>query len=120
LKGQVDASLNRTDGDGHLSQLRYRISSRILSQVDDLVEKVESNRYDAALYDTLRALVAVYGDFDPISVRQADDHGALNIEVRSNPGLEGQVFTENSYAKHTPIMSAKHGKRSTFNGPHLN
>ena len=89
MKGQVDASLNRTDGDGHLSQLRYRISSRILSQVDDLVEKVESNRYDAALYDTLRALVAVYGDFDPISVRQADDHGALNIEVRSNPGLEG-------------------------------
>ena len=34
--------------------------------------------------------------------------------------MEGQIFTENSYAKQTPIMSAKHGKRSTFNGPHLN
>ncbi len=69
MKGQVDASLNRSDGDGQLSQLRYKISSRVLSSVDDLVEKVENNRYDAALLDTLRALVAVYGDHDPISVR---------------------------------------------------
>lgn len=70
LKGHVDASLNRRDGDGHLSQLRYRISSNILHSVDDLVEKVEHNRYDAALCDTLRALVTIYGDEDPISVRQ--------------------------------------------------
>ena len=68
LKGHVDSSLNRADGDGHLSQLRYRISSRVLSQVDDLVTKVENNRYDAALFDALKALVTVYGDPDPIYV----------------------------------------------------
>ena len=70
LRGHVDASLNRTDGDGHLSQLRYRISSRVLGNIDELVQKVEHNRYDSALYDALRALVTVYGDPDPISVRQ--------------------------------------------------
>lgn len=85
----MDASLNRTDGDGHLSQLRYRISSRVLGNIDELVQKVEHNRYDSALYDTLRALVTVYGDPDPISVRQSDDHGALNIEVKSQPGING-------------------------------
>ena len=44
-------------------------------------------RYDAALYDTLRALVTVYGDPDPISVK-LDDNGALNIEVNSRPGVD--------------------------------
>ena len=68
LKGHVDSSLNRTDGDGHLSQLRYRISTRVLSQVDDLVTKVENNRYDSALLDALKALVTVYGNPDPIYV----------------------------------------------------
>lgn len=48
----------------------------------DLVYKVENNRYDAALNDTLRALITIYGDPDPISVKQ-DDNGALNIEVNS-------------------------------------
>ena len=70
LKGHVDASLNRSDGDGHLSQLRYRISSNVLHSVDELVDKVENNRYDAALCDTLRALTTIYGDVDPISVKQ--------------------------------------------------
>ena len=65
----MDASLNRRDGDGYLSQLRYRISSNVLHSVDDLVDKVENNRYDMALTDTLKALVTIYGDVDPISVR---------------------------------------------------
>jgi len=56
---------------------------RTLSNVDEMVAKVESHRYDSALCDTLRALVTIYGDEDPISVRLADDNGALNIEVKS-------------------------------------
>jgi len=59
-------SLNGYSGDGRLSQLRSRISTRVLSNMDDLVEKVEHSRYDAALCDTLRALVTVYSDEDPI------------------------------------------------------
>ena len=59
----------------------------MLSQVDDLVEKVESSRYDAALIDTLRSLNTIYGDPDPIRVRQ-DEMGALNIEVNSQPGVD--------------------------------
>ena len=51
------------------------------------MEKVENNRYDSALYDALRALVTVYGDPDPISVRQSDDHGALNIQVKKKSGI---------------------------------
>ena len=85
--------------------------------MDDLVEKVETNRYDAALQDTLSALVAVYADHDPISVRQQDDHGALNIEVRSQQESQNARYDNMSNAKKTPIISAKHGKRSTFNGP---
>ena len=51
--------------------------------MDSLVEKVEHHHYDVALCDTLRALVTVYSDEDPIQVRLADEHGALNIEVKS-------------------------------------
>lgn len=86
LKERVEASLNKMDGDGHLGQLRYQISLRALANIDDIVEKVHNNRFDAALHDTLRALVTVYGETDPISVRLQDSHGALNIEVGSQPG----------------------------------
>ena len=107
LKGHVDASLNRRDGDGHLSQLRHRISTRVLSQVDDLVVKVEQNRYDSALYDALRALVTVYGDPDPISVRQQHDHGALNIEVKSQPGAD--AIYDDQLFKDSPTPPAAAG-----------
>ena len=72
--------------------------------MDSLVEKVEHNRYDAALCDTLRALVTVYTDEDPIQVRLADEHGALNIEVKSQPGVdliyEDKLFKQSPHARH--------------------
>ena len=55
----------------------------MLTRVDDLVNNVEHNRYDSALEDTLKALVTIYNDADPISVHQADDNGALNIDIKS-------------------------------------
>ena len=69
LKVHVEASLNGSDGDGNLSQMRRKISQNVLYDVDELVAKVESKRYDGALLDTLRALVNIYGDEDPIFVR---------------------------------------------------
>ena len=79
--------------------------------MDDLVEKVENNRYDAALQDALRALVTVFGGSDPISVQQ-DDNGALNIEVKSQSGVD-MLQDENIFAKKTPIGSAGGTKRRT-------
>jgi len=69
LQNRVEASLNGQDGDGHLGQLRYQISSKALVNMEDFVDKVQSNRYDAALYDALRALVTVYSEPDHISVK---------------------------------------------------
>lgn len=63
----------------------------------DLVEKVENNRYDAALKDALSALITVYGDPDPISVKQ-DDMGALNIEVKSQPGVD-LIYDDNLFKR---------------------
>lgn len=78
--------------------------------MDSLVEKVEHNRYDAALCDTLRALVTVYTDEDPIQVRLADEHGALNIEVKSQPGMD--LIYEDKLFKQSP--SARHKHHQTF------
>ena len=39
------------------------------------------------MIDTLRSLNTIYGDPDPIRVRQ-DEMGALNIEVNSQPGVD--------------------------------
>ena len=74
-----------------------------------MIEKVEGNRYDAALCDTLRALVTIYGDPDPISVRMQDDHGALNIEVKSQPGVD-PIYDDHLFKK-TPSLSVKGGQR---------
>ena len=48
--------------------------------MDDLVDKIESKRYDSALYDTLRALVTVFGDTDSVVCQaESNEGGALNI-----------------------------------------
>lgn len=105
--------------------LRYRISQRVLYQMDDLVDKVENNRYDAALVDTLRALCTVYGDQDPISVRQ-DHNGALNIEVNSQPGVDpiydGNLFrkTEQACASGKRTMDHQKSLSATGRGPSCN
>jgi hypothetical protein len=86
----------------------------VLTNVRDLVEKVEDNRYDAALHDTLRALVTVYGDPDPISVQQ-DDNGALNIEVKSQPGMD-PIYDDQLFKKTSPFKTKRfggHGKSAT-------
>lgn len=66
LKTEVNRSLKRQNGEGVVSKMKYRISTEVLRNTDELVEKVESHRYDSALCDTLKALITVYNDPDPI------------------------------------------------------
>jgi len=85
------------------------------------VDKVENKRYDSALLDTLSALVTIYGDYDPIQVRQHDDHGALNIEVKSQHGLD-PLYEDHMFSKTSPNLKhnliggrggANHAKNSS-------
>ena len=83
LKGEVNKSLKRENGEGVVSSLKYRISNQVLQDVDGLVTKIEEKRYDSALCDTLKALIQVYTDPDPIGKVLRSEHGQVNIEVKS-------------------------------------
>ena len=51
----------------------------------------------------------VYGDPDPIIVKQ-DDNGALNIEVNSRPGVD-PIYDDHLFQKKTPIASFNNGAK---------
>ena len=71
----MNKSLKKQNGDGIVSNLKYRISNEVLSNMDKLVEKVDEKRYDSALCDTLKALIQVYTDPDPIGKVVQGDYG---------------------------------------------
>ena len=75
LKTEVNRSLKGENGNGVVSKLKYRISRDALSDIDNVVEKVEEKRYDSALCDTLKALMQVYTDPDPIGKVVQGEHG---------------------------------------------
>ena len=75
--------------------MKYRISNTALSNVDELVEKVEEKRYDRALCDTLQALMQVYTDPDPINKVHRSEHGQVNIEVKSSHSIDQEVKSYN-------------------------
>ena len=75
--------------------MKYRLSNTALSNIDELVEKVEEKRYDSALCDTLQALIQVYTDHDPINKVHRYEHGQVNIEVKSSNsiGEEPKIYS---------------------------
>ena len=67
------------------------LSSQVLSQMDDLVDKIEGKRYESALYDMLRSMLMVYTDEDSAYVRQLNNdghHGVVSIELQQTPGRQ--------------------------------
>ena len=102
--------MKRQNGEGVVSKIKHRISTEVLKNTDELVEKVDAHRYDSALCDTLKALIAVYNDPDPIGKVQRGEFGQVNIEVRSNNSRgEEAVIKKDQHEKPTSQVGLQHG-----------
>ena len=80
--------------------------------MDDLVDKIESKRYDSALYDALRALVTVFGDTDSVVCQaESNEGGALNIYLSRQKN--NQLFKKVQTSKQYSVKSGQKGSHQT-------